>query len=1139
MRNLTLFRNLFLLFLFLFGMKPIALVAQWPSNVAYPTASCVGPGCASYLTIPTYISASYFDTINEVIYLGGPFDDMSGSPRNGLAAINAITGNLLSWAPTVNNGVVKAIAKSGDTIFIGGTFSQINGQPRGRIAALSASTGALFSTFSIGTSNASDTVMSLKVLGKFIYVGGKFSNIQSLVRNNMAKITLGGTMILWIPIPVVSGPVKKIESFSNKLAVLTNNYSLQCNDLSTIDTSAAPNNVLRAQSDPTAGYISDFAMRGNVAFMVGSFLSVNSQNLTYATACNLITGIFTSWNPALPVFNWDMRSRFQIECFGDSLFIGVFDASTQSSAYHKLYVSYYNSPNNLRVLKTYQSDLIGIYGYYHDNILVGNARLFEVERFTAHASSTTAVSCRFFSYCLKPPNLPGPFSIAPTPVCPGDSNVIYKVIPLGAFNNYIWTDNNINVFASGTTNSGVVDFNESYSGSVTIRAYGVTSCGTVSSSFRSTIVFSKPTPNSNAGVDDSLNCIVSQLMLYGNSTTLGATFVWNGPLGSGIDSILASIPGNYELVVHGPNGCWKRDTVAIAIDTIPPTIVPFGNVAPITCSNTVSMLDASGIYPGDSLFWSGIGLSDNNNPALATASDNYLLTVTNRNNGCSDTSLVFVPENITPPPASISSSDTILTCTIQNILLSGNSPSTSVTYEWTDTSGTFFPNPYSISIPGVYQLHATDTTNGCVNIANLINVTSWTTPPGVSALADTISLNCSYSSLPLNASSLTNGALLNWTGPLSYTSPNPGTASETGYYFITATHPQNGCTSLDSVFVDFEMTLDVDAGNDTSICFGSGAVLQAIPIGGTPSFTYLWNNSAGNSSLVTVYPTDSLMYIINVTDGAGCIGSDTVFVNVPDAIADSTLSFQPCDPLQATGQIQVYAYGGVPPFQYSSDNGLSWNTTGVFSNLPFGTYNFLIQDFLGCTRNEIASIDTNSLSPAPRFLVSTGPMQGDTIVVVDISNPRPDSVIWNFPSTAIVVDSTMFAPAFINTDTGAFVITMHAFYGDCEVIYSRTINFIPFDNNYATAWNNNGIDSISLYPNPNNGVFNLGVTLFAKQNFVILVYDANGIERARQQVFEADNWNGQISVSNPIPGNYILRVIAEFDSKQKVFVIAQ
>jgi hypothetical protein len=138
-----------------------------------------------------------------------------------------------------------------------------------------------------------------------------------------------------------------------------------------------------------------------------------------------------------------------------------------------------------------------------------------------------------------------------------------------------------------------------------------------------------------------------------------------------------------------------------------------------------------------------------------------------------------------------------------------------------------------------------------------------------------------------------------------------------------------------------------------------------------------------------------------------------------------------------------------------------------------------------------------------------------------------------------VTDSNMFAPVFINTDTGAFIITMHAFYGSCEVIYTRTIMVHTFDSLSANLWNANGIDTIILYPNPNNGTFNLGVFLFTKQNFVILVYDANGIEQVRQEVFDADQWNGQLTVPNALPGNYVLRVIAEYDTDEKIFVITQ
>ncbi len=1127
----------FILFLFISSVGFSISYAQTPSGVVYPIASCVGPGCPSAPTIPTYISASYFDTINEVIYIAGPFNDLSGSPRNGFAAINAVNGTLLSWAPILNNGLVKAIAKSGDTVFVGGTFTQINGTPRARIAAISATTGTLFNTFLIGTGSASDTVMTLQVWGSSLYVGGKFSSIASSFKNSLARLSFSGIADGWLP--TTTGPVRKLLVYGTNVAVLTENYLLNRSDLTSISTITA-SSTLRAYSDQYF-YISDFALRGSVAYMGGNFSMINTTALNYTAACNLANGTLTLWNPVVPIYLQDNRTRINIEYYRDSLYLGVFDASAQLPANHKLYVSYYNTTNFIRVLKTYQSNLSGLNGYYNDNLLIGNARLFEIERFAQHTSFPNgAIYCRFFSYCLPPPSMPGPFSVAPTPVCPGDSNVIYTIAPIGYFSTYLWAVNNPNVSISGTTNSASVDFNENFVGTVLVYARGVTSCGVTSSAFRGVSVARKTPPTANAGADDTLNCILSNVMLHGSSITAGATYDWNGPSGtSNVDSMLVNIPGNYELIVHGPNGCWKRDTAIVRIDTIRPALLPFGNIPALTCRDTLVQLDASVIYPTDSLFWSGPGLLNNSNPANVNQTSNYLLSIINRSNGCANTDTIYVPQNLIIPSASIISSDSILTCGITSINLNGNSPLSSVVFQWSDTSSTLFPDPFVISLPGVYQLHATDTSNGCENLANIIFITSWTTSPGIIPMPDSLFTNCSYASVSLNDSSLTNGTILVWTGPSSFVSPNPAIATQAGYYYLTGVNPQNGCVSIDSAYVGFRNILDLNSVNDTTICFGSGAILQTFPIGGTSPFVYSWSNNAGTTSLETVYPYDTLQYIVSVTDAAGCLGTDTVIINVPDPIGDSTLSFQPCDPLQPTGQVQVFAFNGVPPFQYSSDNGLSWNSNGVFPNLNYGTYPILIQDFLGCTKTDTATIDLNSLSPTPDFLISTGPQQGDTIVVVDISNPRPDSVSWDFPSTAIITDTNMFAPAFINVDTGAFILTMHAFYGTCEVSYARTISVHPFDSLSANQWNNNGIDTIILYPNPNNGIFNLNVLLFAKQNFVILVYDANGIERARQEVFDADEWNGQIVVPNPIPGNFILHVIAEYDSEQKIFVITQ
>src|SRR5665213_304251 len=634
-------RNYFLTSMTIILLQLFSL-AQSPSNITYPVASCV-TSCPPSTTLPTYISASYFDTINEVLYIGGKFSDMSSVTRNGLAAIDAITGNLLPWNPIVNNGEVCCIAKSGDTIFVGGTFTQLNSATRNRIGAISATTGNNFSTFPIGTNSANDTVAALQVLGNKIYVGGTFSNIAAVNRNNIACLDFGGNVLSWAPI--ISGPCRKISWYNGNIVALCDyNFSSPSSNVLYSITTSTGAATLRAQPDPDC-FISDFALRGSIAFMVGPFFEINSSSATnyYSAAVDMSNGNLTTWNPNIPIYNWDIRSRFNIEYYRDSLFIGVFDASSQLPAYHQLYVSYYNSPNNIRVLKTYQSNLTGLNGYYNDNLLVGNARLIEVQRFAQHTSFPFGtISCQFFSYCLKPPTQPGPFTIFPTPVCPGDSNLIYKIATLGYFNSYIWIDNNPNVFETGTTTSALVDFNENFSGSVGINVRGVTSCGTVTTGSRTTVVFPKPVPNANAGNDDTLSCIITQLMLHATSITVGATFAWNGPSGnSNSDSILANVPGNYVAIVYGPNGCWKHDTAVVRMDTVRPEIVPFGNVSPLTCRDTISILDASILYPSDSLFWSGPGLIFPDNPALANQSSNYLLTIQNRRTGCENSDTIY------------------------------------------------------------------------------------------------------------------------------------------------------------------------------------------------------------------------------------------------------------------------------------------------------------------------------------------------------------------------------------------------------------------------------------------------------------------------------------------------------------------
>jgi len=76
----------------------------------------------------------------------------------------------------------------------------------------------------------------------------------------------------------------------------------------------------------------------------------------------------------------------------------------------------------------------------------------------------------------------------------------------------------------------------------------------------------------------------------------------------------------------------------------------------------------------------------------------------------------------------------------------------------------------------------------------------------------------------------------------------------------------------------------VNAGNDVTIYLGYGnqsATLTANAACGTEPYLYLWSTSETTQS-ITVSPLETTSYYVTVTDAEGCIGSDTVVVNVID-----------------------------------------------------------------------------------------------------------------------------------------------------------------------------------------------------------------------------------------------------------------
>ncbi len=115
---------------------------------------------------------------------------------------------------------------------------------------------------------------------------------------------------------------------------------------------------------------------------------------------------------------------------------------------------------------------------------------------------------------------------------------------------------------------------------------------------------------------------------------------------------------------------------------------------------------------------------------------------------------------------------------------------------------------------------------------------------------------------------------------------------------------------------------------------------------------------------------------------------------------------------------------------------------------------------------------------------------------------------------------------------------MDGYYGTCISSITKQIFVSEIDTNAANPYNDNGIKSLTLYPNPTNGTFTVDLEFFASQSCSIAIQDMPGnlIDQIDypESISISQNFSMDLSLNN---GTYILRVFSEFDSAYITFIL--
>ena len=257
-----------------------------------------------------------------------------------------------------------------------------------------------------------------------------------------------------------------------------------------------------------------------------------------------------------------------------------------------------------------------------------------------------------------------------------------------------------------------------------------------------------------------------------------------------------------------------------------------------------------------------------------------------------------------------------------------------------------------------------------------------------------------------------------------------------GIYTVTITDSSLFTCEIQQSFVIVEPTALVTSGVVTNaldcLIVSSGAIDLQVT-GGTPPYTFDWNNGADTEDLADIPPGN---YAVTVTDSNGCSFIDEFVVTRPTEItAELDISFSAdCDnhiPFQTT---TISIEGGVPPYNIIWSSGtVSGDEGEIMTTSLNGTVIVKVVDSLGCSLDLTFDVDLFDLG-YPDFTYDSFALTNCNVLSIDdpiqFTNTASGdyvSVDWDFgDGTLPVFDQEN--PIHSYTSVGTYFVTQTVHY---------------------------------------------------------------------------------------------------------------
>ena len=430
------------------------------------------------------------------------------------------------------------------------------------------------------------------------------------------------------------------------------------------------------------------------------------------------------------------------------------------------------------------------------------------------------------------------------------------------------------------------------------------------------------------------------------------------------------------------------------------------------------------------------------------------------------------------------------------------------TYTWT------VPNGSTInSGQGTTSINLTaGNTSG--NISVTVTVPCGTSSPSTFVLtiipAPTVTATSSSASVCIGGSVILTGggaSTYNWDNNVINAVSFVPTATTT--YMVTGTDA-NGCVNTATTTVTVNPLPVVTATSSTaSVCTGGSVILT----GGGAS-TYTWDNNVIDA--VSFVPTATTTYMVTGTDVNGCVNTSTTTVTV------NSLPLVSLGPnIIQCGGTAILDAGNIGSIYLWSDLSTSQTITVSTS----GTYIVVVTNVNGCMGSDSAVVTINS-NPTVTASASS------VVVCVDDATVSltgtPTGGVWSGPG----VSGSNFNP------TAAGVGAQTAIYSYTDANGCSGNATVSIQVNACVGLVENTLaNGVSVYPNPNNGSFTLGVSANVTELTIKITEMQGRVVYASVENNVNAGFVKQISLDTQSSGMYLMHIIANGEQQTKKIAV--